>query len=188
MKHFIGALLVCLSFSIQAAPLTIDFEDLSDDGFVSVIESGGFVFSSNGSPDPLLATTSAIDGDFSLAWCPFLCEVAMETANGSTFSLFSFDTYGVGYESGPLFFDVLGYRADGSTVTETFPGATSQQSISLQGNWTDLTRVEFSPQYSAVFGYVIDNIEVSVVPIPAAAWLFGSALMALGWARKRVGP
>ena len=31
--------------------------------------------------------------------------------------------------------------------------------------------------------YQFDNIVVSIVPVPAAVWLFGSALAGLGWAR-----
>jgi hypothetical protein len=31
----------------------------------------------------------------------------------------------------------------------------------------------------------IDNLQYSVVPIPAAAWLFGSALAGLGWLRRK---
>ena len=31
----------------------------------------------------------------------------------------------------------------------------------------------------------IDNVNVSAVPIPAAVWLFGSALAGLGWLRRK---
>jgi hypothetical protein len=31
---------------------------------------------------------------------------------------------------------------------------------------------------------MLDNIAASVVPIPAAVWLFGSGLGLLGWMRK----
>lgn len=34
-------------------------------------------------------------------------------------------------------------------------------------------------------GVFYDNITFTVVPVPAAAWLFGSALIWLGWARSR---
>jgi hypothetical protein len=43
-----------------------------------------------------------------------------------------------------------------------------------------------SPGSSTVnLGGTVTSATVSVVPIPAAAWLFGSALAGLGWARRR---
>lgn len=34
-------------------------------------------------------------------------------------------------------------------------------------------------------GYLVENASVSAVPVPAAAWLFGSSLGLLGWIRRR---
>jgi hypothetical protein len=31
----------------------------------------------------------------------------------------------------------------------------------------------------------VDNINATVVPVPAAVWLFGSALAGLGWLRRK---
>ncbi|HJP04021.1 MAG: VPLPA-CTERM sorting domain-containing protein [Gammaproteobacteria bacterium] len=36
-----------------------------------------------------------------------------------------------------------------------------------------------------VFFSALDNIALTAVPVPAAAWLFGSALAGLGWIRRR---
>lgn len=36
-------------------------------------------------------------------------------------------------------------------------------------------------------GLGLDGVSVSVVPLPAAAWLFGSALGLLGWSKRRKG-
>jgi hypothetical protein len=46
--------------------------------------------------------------------------------------------------------------------------------------------MEMSSEFNSTIGGPIDwgadaNFAVSVVPIPAAAWLFGSALAGLGW-------
>ena len=34
-------------------------------------------------------------------------------------------------------------------------------------------------------GILLDNVSVSAVPVPAAVWLFGSALAGLGWMRRK---
>ncbi len=67
------------------------------------------------------------------------------------------------------------------------------------GDWLNLEQVVFeissscSGSQCGISGQIdfdtlnlyIDNVSVSVVPIPAAAWLFGSALAGLGWLRRR---
>jgi hypothetical protein len=50
--------------------------------------------------------------------------------------------------------------------------------------------MEMSSEFNSTIGGPIDwgadaNFAVSVVPIPAAAWLFGSALAGLGWFRRK---
>ena len=61
-------------------------------------------------------------------------------------------------------------------------------------SWTDLYRVSiykgvpYWPAESAFLpgiGVEVDNIVVNVVPIPAAAWLFGSALAGLAFLRRK---
>jgi hypothetical protein len=51
----------------------------------------------------------------------------------------------------------------------------------------DLTADSNSPGDSALiqkkFGAF--GVEVTIIPVPAAAWLFGSALALLGWIRRR---
>jgi hypothetical protein len=57
--------------------------------------------------------------------------------------------------------------------------------FNLSSAWTGLESV--SIHSSDFYGYMaIDNIVVSVVPIPAAVWLFGSGLGLLGWMRQKV--
>jgi hypothetical protein len=38
--------------------------------------------------------------------------------------------------------------------------------------------------YPVIYNPSIDNFSASVVPVPAAAWLCGSALAGLGWMRQ----
>jgi hypothetical protein len=39
--------------------------------------------------------------------------------------------------------------------------------------------------YPVIYNPSIDNFSASVVPVPAAAWLFGSVLAGLGWMRRK---
>ena len=50
----------------------------------------------------------------------------------------------------------------------------------LDFSWTDATTFEAIP---VTYTYTGNNIQV--IPVPAAAWLFGSALGLLGVARRR---
>jgi hypothetical protein len=67
-------------------------------------------------------------------------------------------------------------------------GVDDFQSVSLYG-FRNLDYITFSA-YSAnnaseeEVSFMLDNIAASVVPIPAAVWLFGSGLGLLGWMRK----
>lgn len=52
------------------------------------------------------------------------------------------------------------------------------------GSWNGTTLVMSNAQ-SGVAGYGITLVVSNPVPVPAAVWLFGSALGLLGWARRR---
>jgi hypothetical protein len=51
----------------------------------------------------------------------------------------------------------------------------------------DEIRIEFVGSKAINIGLAFDNFAFTVVPVPAAAWLFGSALGVLAWRRRRVG-
>jgi len=54
------------------------------------------------------------------------------------------------------------------------------------GDWLNLTQLVVYDANTFDDNYVhIDNINVSAVPVPAAVWLFGSALAGLGWIRRK---
>ena len=59
--------------------------------------------------------------------------------------------------------------------------------IQFGAEWSGLSRLTFRPQEdfleSGSFAF-LDNIAVDVVPIPAAVWLFGSALFGLSVLRR----
>jgi len=97
--------------------------------------------------------------------------LTMERSSGGNFGLESISSF----ISSPWL--VTGYYAGGGTV---------QVSIGVSGpfnfdsSWQDLEKVEFIVQPGS-----LDSIKASVVPIPAAVWLFGSALAGLGWIRRK---
>jgi hypothetical protein len=185
MRIFAAALLFISSFSVNATTVNIDFEDQTSGGARDVVESGGFTFTSGNSGGIIIFSPGLISGDYSLSWCP-VCGLFMEAPSGTEFSLSSFDTYALAEPTEPVGpFTLTGHRSDGSTVVFSFAHTMSTQTVNLGGDWTGLIRVEFTPQYHSVFGNAIDNISVNVVPIPAAVWLFGSALGLLGWMRRK---
>ena len=61
------------------------------------------------------------------------------------------------------------------------------QTIQFDSSFQGIHRLTYESQeqtWETTYGFV-DNITVNVVPIPAAAWLFGSALAGLGWLRRK---
>jgi len=94
---------------------------------------------------------------------------------------------------------VTGHLSGGGTVSTTLnldllsdgnDGVADFQTFSFDPTWTDLLFVEFYATRQvhdlAVTGVSFDNIVVSTVPIPPAAWLFGSGLLGLiGVARRK---
>jgi hypothetical protein len=63
---------------------------------------------------------------------------------------------------------------------------TEYQTTFLSG--IDIMRVDYSGSFnegSFARAMAIDDIQFSTVPVPAAVWLFGSALGGLGWMRRR---
>lgn len=109
------------------------------------------------------------------------------------------------YAQDPLY--IHGYDAAGTLInTLTAPAGTSQylndtanwQTIHFDSSWTNLAYVTVEGQYAfcyndylcAGFGDTyatpaLDNVNVSVVPVPAALWLFVSALGLMGWRSRR---
>jgi hypothetical protein len=101
--------------------------------------------------------------------------------------------------------DVAGYDALGNEIASLTiipPGGVDPGSIDVRTE--DWTNVVFDSDWSAVhsvqighqttvsqisYGVVhnpsIDNFVATVVPVPAAVWLFGSALAGLGWMRRK---
>jgi hypothetical protein len=58
----------------------------------------------------------------------------------------------------------------------------------IELNWTGIERLVVTRPINtqiALDDFTYANVNINEVPIPAAVWLFGSALGGLGWMRRR---
>jgi|GEM_PF-2062824 len=88
---------------------------------------------------------------------------------------------------------LIGVKSDGSMVSGGWSNQPGTNTLIFDSSWNDLVRVSlYSGLVEANFGDIyapleieVDNIVVNAVPVPAAVWLFGSALAGLGWLRRK---
>lgn len=108
-------------------------------------------------------------------------QVATLTFDAPVYALFS-DYWVPGNSGSPLMMQ-LSYATGGTADLTIGDYGTSSTSFGFVSD-TSITKVTF---YNAVNdGFNVDNIEgVSAVPVPAAAWLFGSGLIGLVGLAKR---
>ena len=184
MKYTI-ALLACLfTATASAGTVLIDFDDFPNgpsDGLT--LSSKGFQFASEA---VFIVSGTPSTSDQSLQYCPF-CTTTMVNDDGLLFDLNAFDFSNVFGFAGTV--EVTGTYGAGGTVSTTLNIDGSKNNYVFDSSWTDLSNVVFATPTGAGGNYVgsIDNISINVVPIPAAVWLFGSALAGLGWLQRRAG-
>jgi hypothetical protein len=189
-------LLFTISAAASSAPITIDFEEFSI-GETGSVESQGFTVSGSYNlgyqsgyqiePAEILVGPSGTKsfGSYASGWGQdgdgVTASVTVERTDGGVFAMHDFNLWlnadGNGYTN------ISGIDANGDSVflQLTWPGTDA---------WLSLRSVSFE---AIGAGFQIgnasaglDNIVVSnVVPIPAAVWLFGSALAGLGWLRRK---
>ena len=155
----------------SAAIITIDFEEVSVP-FEPEFSFKGFDFSS-------VSGRLISGGGFpvTVAWAPYGA-MEMSRSDGTAFDLLSADLSSW-VEGTPM--TVIGNFVGGGTVQFDFVVAPGAPLETFNFGWTNLISVEFTTLNGPG---VIDNVVVSAVPVPAAVWLFGSALAALGLRRR----
>ena len=176
MKSLIA---LCLIFAAQAAySVGIDFEELASGETPTPIVSQGFRFSAD---DSHFILSSAGFTTQALYFCPW-CNLTIEDVSGDNFRLnaFSFDT-ALDYGNS---ISITGYYDGGGSITENLTVNFAEQYFEFGNAWDNLTHVVIDGNDLSI-GNGIDNIIVNGVPVPAAIWLFGSALAGLGFLRRK---
>jgi hypothetical protein len=192
MRFIAGVALMLVGASVNAATITfgetyIDRLDLAgpqiegDYTYQAFGEGWEIQEDEFGNPPAALVTfwndEGAVSGDY----------VDLYRTDGDTFYLQQLDYWSRDPEYRSNFVTVTGYQ-DGSIVGEFVIGqATIDPFLTVTssfGGAVDLLRLSVSGGGSAT---TIDNIALTAVPVPAAVWLFGSALAGLGWFRRKTG-
>jgi hypothetical protein len=170
-------MLATLALSQNIFATTIDFGEFPSGITPGSLVSKGFSFESDN--DFVLSDLSLTSN--ALNFCPD-CSLAFFSFDGSAFSLSSFDFTAVG--SPDIGMLVTGTYQGGGTVALNMPVNSVTQTFNFGSDWSNLDQVVISTS-GTPFANAIDNIVLTAVPIPAAVWLFGSALAGLGWMRRK---
>ena len=122
-------------------------------------------------------------------------EVTFERTDGTAFNL---DAFTLSFLCSPETCSDLtlsGTKAAGGIVNQAYdlagtgldPALYESTTIATDDRFRKLTSFTFSGISESITGpiFIMDDIQTSVVPVPAAVWLFGSALAGLGWFRRR---
>jgi hypothetical protein len=203
MKKLIAVMLLLGFGVVQAGAVTIDFNNIPVGNYMAGLDTEGFTFSGG------LIAENAIGSDGMAYGCGTgnNCTVlAFEHTNGALFDLAALElavvnAYG-GTTGGCHDYDpanpipcvthnatLTGYTDSGSEYTYELATMNQNFGTPIFLGWTNLIRVKFSsepyPDTGSISAFAMDSIVVSVIPIPATVWLFGSALAGLGWMRRR---
>ena len=173
MRKFL--LILMLLSAGSAAAATITFEEFSTEfGYYTYLESGGFSLTSS-----LMAVLEpGVGGAGPGNTLGMFGNVTIDSLSGENFAVSSLDLFGIAGSS----LELIGSLAGGGIIQNTVTFTTSGlQTVVLDSAWNNLE----SFQLANVSQKQADNIVISTVPVPAAVWLFGSALAALGWARRK---
>ncbi|MBT8131511.1 MAG: hypothetical protein HKN56_05730 [Gammaproteobacteria bacterium] len=200
--------LLLLAFGGIAQAALVDFEDVAattpcvsfpNPCPASITTPQNFVFTvtnaDNGN-EVYVTSSNTSDGNFITALGPPDGYVAITVTHqsGQAFSLTALDVFVADvFEGGlPGFATVSGFDAASTslgmqTVSRVGSG---WESVALDGRWGPLHSVVVEGDFICTFGCFwtfpsVDNFTASVIPVPAAVWLFGSALFGLGWVRAK---
>jgi len=176
------SMVVCSAAAI-ASPVSIDFESESI-GATDPLSIEGFTFSSLSSVEVTdFSGDHKFGGSAGVPCDLFLCGPILIDLKRDDDGIFAFYGADVMWNAGSGFgeLSISGVKVGGG-FAEGPVGSV---------DWLNLESVSFSVlSHCGACGadfleLYIDNVSVQAVPVPAAAWLFGSALAGLGWLRRK---
>jgi len=196
VRNLVAAVMLTFALGANATVVNVDFTDVITDPFpgnvFQSLESKGFQItgigpkvSSGVGSGAYLETVSGGSMDFS-------------RIDGTQFDLLQMDIYVLDptndiyyHQSYADSFALTGRDADDNVIASmdiSWMDDTGWRTVVFDSSWTNIQTLEIgflSECCSEVIYTEVDNIVVNAVPVPAAFWLFGSALAGLGWMRKR---
>jgi hypothetical protein len=191
MRIITGMLLLAAGSAAQAAIVTVDFDSTLPTYFgLASYQEDGITLNSNVPDGTLIDTNDLVRSNLGIFSGGTSSQSIFWGANGQTSTISLADDLGRQFDLLALDASSL-YNASGQiTVTGTkFGGGTVSQTVSLTSSlatynfatMTDLSSVAISFDGNAYYApFDMDNIQLSVIPIPAAVWMFVSALGVLG--------
>jgi hypothetical protein len=184
MRSILITMLLLSFASANAETITIDFESLeqsenysfesySEDGFLFTVQNS--LLAVRGTNDVWYAGSTALFNAFGGRETVF-------TKGGESFDLISIDLSEIEI---PLGSSTVTFSRDGGhSQTFVTDGPFGFETFFFDSGFLGATSVSWVSEFATPVPQ-IDNIVINVVPIPAAIWLFGSALAGLGWLRRK---
>ena len=199
LKGLSAALLLVMAAGAQAAVVTVAVIDFDGDGNLSAFPTvshseNNFTLTSNQPGGTLIDNDNLVraaigapgvgaDSNaifFGANFATSTLTLAHDNA-GYSFDLTSFDASSLYNAAGVL--TLNGTLAGGGSVSQNINLTSDLTTINVTG-MDGLSSLDFT--FDGQFApFDIDNITVNVIPIPAAVWLFGSAMGLLTFMRRR---
>ena len=173
MRVFLIAM--SLFYATTSSALIVTFDDVVESDYgptgPTTVTSAGFQFSVQ---NDILVSDSGylLFGNFGT--------LDIFAVSGAAFSLQSMDLNQLGAAE----YHIVGTFIGGGSIQHNPILAPGASTVLFDAGWKNLESVQFSTVSGSGF-QTIDNVVVTAVPIPAAVWLFASALTGLGWVRRK---
>ncbi|MGI9343044.1 MAG: VPLPA-CTERM sorting domain-containing protein [Gammaproteobacteria bacterium] len=208
MRKFQIALAVSVIFGVSSAQAAIwqitNLVNFSSQGASTAVLSGNTLFTSDVANN--LTANGSFTGQFNVGPTPIYAHefTGMTISNAGAVDATAF-TCVEGAFGAAVGANICANTGFGTNFvnesTVTYTGNTSSRTIGgddipfgpqqMLSDYDGLAPIDFGPGFSYItFSNTIDGTQgveltLTQVPVPAAAWLFGSALGLLGWARRR---